>query len=394
MSVKFRYVKLLSHTQITKSKWMSNIDNVPFVLIVDDNPKNLQVLGEILSEINCSIGVATNGKRALASAKEVHPDLILMDVVMPEMDGFTTTQKLKEDSDTKDIPVIFLTAKTETSDIIKGFEIGGIDYVTKPFNAPELIARVKTQLKITNDQKVIQSQKDNLNEMVHILCHDLANPLQVISMIVQSARGNPASLANDYNVILDSTTQSLNIIDLVRYLRAIEEGKTDLILSPVDLKLAMDKSMEIIEYRFKDKHVTLSTNIEIGTVVIAEEYSLINTVLNNLISNAIKFSYKDSYIEIESEIKSEIKSDELTLTFKDHGVGIPKDLMQNLFKSSAKTTRSGTSGEAGTGFGLPLVKKIMHMYGGEICIDSREIAENPENHGTNIILTFKIPPKE
>ncbi len=362
------------------------MSDTPFILLVDDNPKNLQVLGEMLSEINCSFGVATNGRKAIESAKSVIPDLILMDVVMPEMDGYEATMKIKEDPSIKDIPIIFLTAKTEPEDIIRGFDVGGVDYVAKPFNPPELLARVKTQLKIAYDQKVIQRQKDNLNEMVHILCHDLANPLQVISMIVLSAKHNPIILKNSIEVMTNATNQSINIIELVRYLRAIEEGKTEINLSKVDLKKALELSVKIVLYRYKDKNINLVDNIPDNTFVIAEQYSLINTVFNNLISNAAKFSYEDSAIEIDCRSRD----DKLILIFKDHGIGIPSDLMLSLFKSNAKTTRNGTNGEVGTGFGLPLVKKIMNIYGGEIRIYSREIKENPENHGTDIELTFNL----
>lgn len=360
------------------------MSDTPFILLVDDNPKNLQVLGEMLSEINCSFGVATNGRMAIESAKSVIPDLILMDVIMPEMDGYEATVKLKENPDTKNIPIIFLTAKTDLEDIVKGFDLGGVDYVTKPFNTPELLARVKTQLKIAQDQKVIQKQKDNLNEMVHILCHDLANPLQVISMIVLSSKNNPDILKNSIEVMTDATNQSINIIELVRYLRAVEEGKTEINLSKVDVKEALELSMNIVMFRYKDKNIRLKENIPDNTFVIAEQYSLINTVFNNLISNAIKFSYEDSEIEIDCRKDN----DKIILVFKDHGIGIPSELMSCLFKSGAKTTRNGTNGEVGTGFGLPLVKKIMNIYGGEINIYSREIKDNPDNHGTDIELIF------
>ena len=125
----------------------------PLVLIVDDTVKNLQVLGTILKAENYKIAVATNGNQAILTANEIKPDLILLDVMMPELDGFETCKKLKSLSETKDIPVIFLTAKVETEDIIEGFKAGAVDYITKPFNSYELKARVKThvELKISKD---------------------------------------------------------------------------------------------------------------------------------------------------------------------------------------------------------------------------------------------------
>ena len=120
------------------------------ILVVEDTPANIQVLSSTLKEKGYQISVATNGRQALEVVARLRPDLILLDVMMPEMDGFETCRRLKESAATKDIPVIFLTARTETADIVQGFEVGAVDYVAKPFNSHELLARVNTHL--TMDQ--------------------------------------------------------------------------------------------------------------------------------------------------------------------------------------------------------------------------------------------------
>jgi len=121
---------------------------IPLVLIVDDVPKNIQLLGNILNNEGYDIIIAENGKEALERISDVLPDIILLDIMMPEMDGYETCKILKENDRTRDIPVIFLTAKTEMEDIVKGFNAGSVDYVTKPFNSTELMARVKTHIKL------------------------------------------------------------------------------------------------------------------------------------------------------------------------------------------------------------------------------------------------------
>lgn len=128
-------------------------DRQPLILIVDDTVKNLQVLGSILKAENYKIAIASNGNQAILTANEIKPDLILLDVMMPELDGFETCKKLKSFPEVKEVPVIFLTAKVETEDIIEGFKAGAVDYITKPFNSYELKARVKThiELKISRD---------------------------------------------------------------------------------------------------------------------------------------------------------------------------------------------------------------------------------------------------
>lgn len=123
-------------------------ENKSFVLIVDDNPINLELLERMLSKIGCKLATVNNGVEALDFAKKNSPDLILLDVMMPEMDGYEVCKRLKKDPDTKNIPVIFLTGKAESQDIVRGFEVGGLDFVTKPFISVELFARVKTQIKL------------------------------------------------------------------------------------------------------------------------------------------------------------------------------------------------------------------------------------------------------
>lgn len=141
----------------------------PVVLIVDDISRNLQLLGTVLKEINCKIAAATCGKQAISIAEKIHPDLILLDVMMPDMTGFEVAETLKANEYFHDIPIIFLTAKVETEDIVKGFESGGVDYVTKPFNSLELLSRVKTHLalKLSRDKEkhLIEELQKSLSEI-------------------------------------------------------------------------------------------------------------------------------------------------------------------------------------------------------------------------------------
>ena len=153
------------------------------VLIVDDIPENLQVLGNILSAYGLDIGVATDGLQALENVKFQKPDLILLDIMMPGMDGFEVCEKLKSNPETSNIPVIFLTAKSQTEDIVKGFEVGAVDYVTKPFNSAELLVRVFNHLELKKAKDKIERQNDELKEMndaknkfFSIISHDLRGP--------------------------------------------------------------------------------------------------------------------------------------------------------------------------------------------------------------------------
>jgi PleD family two-component response regulator len=136
------------------------------VMIIDDVAENLKVLGNILRSKGCRVAVATNGKQTLEMIEKILPDLILLDIMMPEMDGFEVCKRLKESSQTKDIPIIFLTAKTETIDIVKGLELGAVDYITKPFNASELFARVRTHLEL---KKALDREKELIKKLKNAL---------------------------------------------------------------------------------------------------------------------------------------------------------------------------------------------------------------------------------
>jgi len=150
-------------------------NNKATILIVDDNPKNLQVLGTILKQTGYQIIVAQNGFQTLKTVKKISPELILLDIMMPEMDGFEVCKKLKELPETKEIPVIFLTAKTETEDIIEGFKAGAVDYVVKPFNSSELLSRVNTHIELAHTRKL-----QGVLEMAGAVCHEINQPMQTI----------------------------------------------------------------------------------------------------------------------------------------------------------------------------------------------------------------------
>jgi len=357
----------------------------PFILIVDDVPKNLQVLGSILREEGYFFTPATSGKQALKIIEKRLPDLILLDIMMPETDGYEVCRILKKNPATKDIPIIFLTAKTDTEDIIKGFELGGVDYIIKPFNPTELLARINTHLeilKVSNDRK----------ELLHVLCHDLAN---VFSPIISAL-----NIIHDYDTFQilkkDMETAALNgmrIIELVRTIRALEDKKIKLKLEDVELKETVETSELMLKKKLDEKNIKLVKNVDGRLRVYAEFTSLTNSVINNLLTNAIKFSYPDSKIIIEATQSD----DKVILSIQDFGIGMSEQMQRDIFDMKKTTSRIGTRGETGTGFGMPLVNKFVKAYGGSIEISSKREkdapTDNKTDHGTEIRLILKAGSK-
>jgi len=360
-----------------------NYSEKSHILIVDDTVQNIQILGTLLKQEKYQINVAQNGMQALEIASKMPLDLILLDVMMPELDGFSTCKHLKQMPETADIPVIFLTAKTELNNIIKGFQLGAVDYITKPFNPMELIARVRTQLDLKHSRDMIQSVSQERMELLHILCHDLANPVSAILSLIRLSTQfeDPKRMLG----LMESAAENaLNIIHLVRKMRQLEEQ--GLQLQCVSLARMIEDSYQILAQRFTEKQLVFSVHIPPNLHIVAEPVSLINSVFNNLLTNAIKFSYREG----EVIVKACKIADHVELTIQDQGMGIPPSLLENLFDIGHTTSRAGTEGEEGTGFGMPLVKKFMHAYGGEIYISSQEKKKNPDHHGTLITLIFPL----
>jgi len=137
----------------------------PLLLIVDDTVENLQVLGSVLKSENYKIAIATNGHQAITIANDIKPDLILMDIMMPGMDGYETCKKLKSIPETMEIPLIFLTAKVDNEDIIKGFKVGAVDYITKPFNSYELKARARTHIELKISRDLLKKKNEVLEKL-------------------------------------------------------------------------------------------------------------------------------------------------------------------------------------------------------------------------------------
>ncbi|NIM10863.1 MAG: response regulator [Candidatus Aminicenantes bacterium] len=216
----------------------------PLILIVDDVPQNLQVLGNFLSGNDYDISMAANGQKALEMANKIWPDLILLDVIMPEMDGFQVCQELKAKAETKDIPVIFLTAKTQMEDILKGFEVGAVDYVTKPFNKEELLARVSTHVALKNAQKEIVTleQKNVVLALALTASHELNQPLTVLKGNLELFQNsiNKNNLTDRQQNFIKKMEQSIDKIE------TILEKFTDLDSSSIHFEDYLGKKKMVI----------------------------------------------------------------------------------------------------------------------------------------------------
>lgn len=358
----------------------------PCLLLVDDTPANIQILVGLLQG-DYDLKVATRGAQALKICEQApHLDLILLDVMMPEMNGYEVCQKLRAAEPTRGIPIIFLTAKTEVDDVVRGFELGANDYVTKPFRPEELLARVRTHVLVRAQQREIAEKNTELSEILQVVSHDVANHFAVLSMSLELvSRQSPVPFETLRPGMAAAVRNGIALTGLVRDLRRAEEK--GLTLQPVSLRAVIDEAVLLAEGRLRAKQITVQQNIP-DLHVSAETVSLTNSVIGNILSNGIKFSPAGSTIEISAALDG----DAVLVRLRDHGVGMPARIRDHLFDVSKSHSRKGTAGESGTGFGMPVMRKFVTLFGGTVEVTSRERETHPDDHGTEFKLRLKQAP--
>ena len=355
----------------------TEITRQPLLLIVDDIAENLRILGNVFREVGLQIAIAPNGQRAISLAHAKLPDIILLDVQMPEMDGFEVCKILKESEATKHIPILFLTAKNSQEDILKGFELGAVDYIPKPFNQKELIARVKTHIELKQARERVENYAGELKELVatkdrffNIIAHDLKSPFNAILGFTEALETDAATIdrveLQKFASLLHHTAD--NTFKLVQNLLEWSRLQTNKMnFEPKKLPLAsiVQETVKQLNGQAISKQITINASVAQDVFVIADEY-MISTVLRNLISNALKFSNPGSEIVAgASAIGTEV-----IVSVADQGVGISPEAKASLFDLTNNYTTRGTANESGTGLGLLLCKEIIEKHAKKLWLES------------------------
>lgn len=347
------------------------------VLIVDDVPKNIQVVANILQPQGYRLAFAQRGEVALELVNKNNFDLILLDIMMPGMDGFEVCEALKSDPRHKDIPVVFLTAKTETDDIVRGFRLGAVDYVTKPFNSEELLARVCTHLELkTSRERLAVANKElrKLNatkdKFFSIIAHDLRNPIQSLLMSSELLHCNYEKLAEEkirkyLSRFHDSANHIAELLeDLLEWARS-QQGKLKYNPAEISIHSLAASTVNLLREHAEKKDIHLFSQVEEKTAAFADS-NMILTVIRNLVSNAIKFTPGGG----EVNILAENRGAEIKVTVADTGVGIEQKDADDLFRIDTQKTSKGTDGEKGTGLGLILCREFVEKNNGCIWVES------------------------
>jgi two-component system, sensor histidine kinase and response regulator len=343
------------------------------VLIVDDVPENIQVLVHLLTEKGLKVNYAESGTKALKAIKNNIPDLILLDVSMPGMDGFEVCEKLKNDPLTAHIPVIFLTAKVDQQDIINGLEKGAVDYVTKPFNANELIKRIFTHLELKYNRDIITRQNEELsklndvkNQLFSVISHDMKNLFNNILFGTESLEKEIDSfekkdIKHMAGLIHDSAKNAYNLLEnLLDWSRSQMQS---IKYSPAKAEMLMliNQSVSLFKPTARKKNITIEVE-SVGEFFQAyADLEMVKAVLRNLLSNAIKYSHPGGKIDITITEKAS----RIEVKIQDYGTGMSPEV-ENKLRDVSQTSSStpGTQNERGSGLGMVLIRDFVEKNKG------------------------------
>lgn len=373
--------------EIMNSKNMNSNKNIPNILIVDDIPANLKLLGDILKEEGYKVRPVPSGALALQVAEREKPDLILLDIMMPEMDGYEVCRQLKENPQLHDIPVIFISALSESNDVVKALKFGGVDYITKPFRAEEISARVKTHIKLRRQSVELRELNVTKDKFFSIIAHDLRGPMGgfmgLTDLLSEELRNMSITEIQEYlESMRESATNLFKLLEnLLQWARIQQEGMTfnrEMVLfQPI-----VTESIELIQESAKKKGIEIISEIPEDLMIFADS-NLIQTIIRNLVSNAVKFSLRGSKVNLSAKYTED---GSLEMSVKDCGIGMDQLMINNLFRIDVRNGRQGTEGEQSTGLGLLLCKEFIEKHNGLIRVESEV--------GKGSVFTFVIPTVE
>lgn len=364
------------------------------ILIVDDVMSNVLLLKVLLTNEKFAIATASNGRQALEQVEKENPDLVLLDVMMPDMSGFEVAQHLKSNPNTADIPIIFLTALNSTADIVKGFQVGANDFISKPFNKEELIIRVTHQISLVAAKRLILSKTEELqrtiagrDKLYSVIAHDLRSPMGSIKMVLNMLILNLPSEkigAEMYELLTmaNQTTEDVfSLLDNLLKWTKSQIGKLNVVYQDVDLVEVTDGVIEIFSMVASLKKIRIH-EMKPEKMMVNADIDMLKTVVRNLLSNAIKFSKENS----ELLVKMEEVDGMAVVSVLDYGCGISEEGQKKLLHTDTHFSTFGTNNEEGSGLGLLLCKDFVVKNGGKLWFTSKE--------GEGSIFSFSIPVKK
>lgn len=362
------------------------VEEQAIIVIVDDNPTNLRVLGDYLRSCGYKVLVATSGDRALAQLERIKPDLVLMDVMMPGIDGFETCRRMKENESTREIPVIFMTALTDTAHKIQGFRAGAVDYVTKPFQQEEVSQRIQTHLTLRRQRREVEELNATKDKIFSVIGHDLRGPFTAILGFAEVFTDSERNLSREQvahfgKLIYQSAVNAHNLLENLLTWADLQRGGMVRKPTAVDLALVLDEAVEVLSLSARAKGVAILSAVS-SPVWVQADPNMLSTIIRNLVSNALKFTPEHGMVAI-----SVVESDSaIEVQVQDTGIGIAPDQLESILREANRHSSLGVRGEIGTGLGLLLCRDFVQWNGGRLWAESSE--------GEGSIFHFTVPRAE
>ncbi|MDO4164441.1 MAG: response regulator [Bacteroides sp.] len=364
------------------------------ILIVDDVMSNVLLLKVLLTNEKFMIATASNGGQALEQVEKEKPDLVLLDVMMPDLSGFEVAQRLKSNPETAEIPIIFLTALNSTADIVKGFQVGANDFISKPFNKEELIIRVTHQISLVAAKRIILAKTEELqrtiagrDKLYSVIAHDLRSPMGSIKMVLNMLILNlPAEkIGTEMYELLTMANQTTEDVfalldNLLKWTKS-QIGKLNVVYQDIDLVEVVDGVVEIFNMVAGLKKITIKEE-KAGRMLVHGDIDMLKTIVRNLMSNAIKFSNEGT----EIVVKMQVQDNMAVVSVQDHGCGIDEEGQKKLLHTDTHFSTFGTKNEEGSGLGLLLCQDFIVKNGGKLWFTSKK--------GEGSIFYFSVPLKE
>jgi two-component system, sensor histidine kinase and response regulator len=371
---------------------MKNQETTPLILIVDDSEFELQLVSWILQEKNYQTVAATNGSDALRILEDLTPDLILLDIMLPDINGFEFCKRIKGVDQFQDIPVIFFTSLSNIDDIVKGFEAGGVDYLTKPFRKEELLVRIKNHLDLIGSKRKIEFQARELSQtnalkdkMFSVISHDLRSPVSSIKLALDFiskglVKPNDEFFNETIKDLVKTTDEAYILLENLLGWAKSQSNILNVVPELFELRPMVNSVAGLLKLGSENKKIIIQNNINEGIMVFAD-MNMLQSVIRNLLSNALKFTHENGTIEL----KAKNENDEVTVSVIDSGVGISQDRLKNIFDQDRPEQTFGTNKESGSGLGLILCKDFVEKNGGKIWVESIE--------GISSTFSFTLPGK-
>ena len=356
-------------SQITRSDYK--------ILIVDDVVSNVLLLKILLTNEKFQVCTASNGNMCIEMAKSEHPDLILLDVMMPVLNGFDTAVILKKDPETQEIPIIFLTALNNPSDLVKGFQVGANDFLTKPFNKEELVMRVMHQIQLVAAKRIIIRQNEELrrtisnrDKMYSVIAHDLRSPMASIRMVLNLAVNvvSKEVVGDEIFGLLDKANreseETHDLLDNLLKWTKSQTGRLSVVYQELDLDDIVPGVVDIFRMIAEMKKIDLKYIPADEKLIVHADNDMIKTIIRNFLSNAVKFTPEGKAVEVFYKREGDFAR----ISVRDHGVGIAPERVDTIFRTGETTY--GTGGEEGSGLGLQLCQDFARKNGGDAHVES------------------------